>query len=83
MDKYLDFACCHINQTDTVRLAEIERFPPVPAQLLSADNDRLAELVMSGLEAESAVLLTNVDGLLSKRKDQEQWSILAMKIDPR
>src|SRR5262249_21577955 len=29
-----------------------------------SDNDRLAALVMSGLEADALVLLTNVDGLL-------------------
>jgi glutamate 5-kinase len=31
-----------------------------------SDNDRLAALVMSGLEADALVLLTNVDGLLGQ-----------------
>ena len=53
-------------KNDTVSTAELE-----PAESWYAfrrrfsDNDRLAALVMSGLEADALVLrLTNVDGLL-------------------
>jgi glutamate 5-kinase len=56
-----------VNQNDTVSTAEIEPFGEgnrtAPA---FSDNDRLAALVMSGLEADVLVLLTDVDGLLGK-----------------
>jgi glutamate 5-kinase len=36
-----------------------------PRSAAFSDNDRLAALVMSGLEADALILLTNVDGLLN------------------
>jgi glutamate 5-kinase len=56
-----------INENDTVSTAELEydrRLGPSGKQLVFGDNDRLAALVMSKLEADALVLLTNVDGLL-------------------
>jgi glutamate 5-kinase len=56
-----------INENDTVSTAELEydrRLGPSGKQRVFGDNDRLAALVMSKLEADALVLLTNVDGLL-------------------
>jgi glutamate 5-kinase len=65
MEKLIGFGVLPIvNENDTVSTAELE---PVAAGARTAafsDNDRLAALVMSGLEGDALVLLTNVDGLL-------------------
>lgn len=56
-----------INQNDTVSTAELEydqRSAAAGQERAFGDNDRLAALVMSKLEADALVLLTNVDGLL-------------------
>ena len=55
-----------INENDTVSTAELEydRGLVAPGQeRVFGDNDRLAALVTSKLEADALVLLTNVDGL--------------------
>ncbi len=54
-----------VNENDTVSIAELESIG-ASGQRVFSDNDRLAALVMSKLEAEVLVLLTNVDGLLAK-----------------
>lgn len=51
-----------INENDTVSTAELEY--AVGQERVFGDNDRLAALVMSRLESDALVLLTNVDGLL-------------------
>ncbi len=67
MDKLLRFGILPIiNQNDTVSTAEIETIPARTRTAAFSDNDRLAALVMSGLEAEVLVLLTNVDGFLQR-----------------
>lgn len=53
-----------VNENDTVSTAELESLAPDSRTPGFSDNDRLAALVMSGLEADALVLLTNVDGLL-------------------
>ncbi|MGI9066458.1 MAG: glutamate 5-kinase [Pyrinomonadaceae bacterium] len=56
-----------INENDTVSTAELEYDQSLAAsghERVFGDNDRLAALVMSKLEADALVLLTNVDGLL-------------------
>jgi glutamate 5-kinase len=53
-----------INENDTVSIAELESIA-AGGQRVFSDNDRLAALVMSKLDAEVLVLLTNVDGLLA------------------
>src|SRR6266508_6538287 len=56
-----------INENDTVSTAELEYDQSLVAsghERIFGDNDRLAALVMSKLEADALVLLTNVDGLL-------------------
>jgi glutamate 5-kinase len=65
MDKLIGFGVLPIvNENDTVSTAELESVAPGSRAAAFSDNDRLAALVMSGLEAEALVLLTNVDGLL-------------------
>ncbi|MGB7846868.1 MAG: glutamate 5-kinase [Candidatus Acidiferrum sp.] len=64
MEKLLGFGVLPIvNENDTVSTAELETITPGRKAAFS-DNDRLAALVMSGLEAELLILLSNVDGFL-------------------
>src|SRR5258707_1717985 len=55
-----------VNENDTVSTRELESVAPGTQSKAFSDNDRLAALVMSGLEADALVLLTNVDGLLAR-----------------
>ena len=65
MEKLLGFGVLPIvNENDTVSTAELESASGNARTAIFSDNDRLAGLVMSGLEADAVVLLTNVDGLL-------------------
>ena len=65
MDKLLGFGVLPIvNENDTVSTAELESLRQGSRTPVFSDNDRLAGLVMSGMEADALVLLTNVDGLL-------------------
>ena len=66
MEKLIGFGVVPIvNENDTVSTAELEIVGDRPRSVAFSDNDRLAALVMSGLEADALVLVTNVDGLLS------------------
>jgi glutamate 5-kinase len=72
MEKLLGFGVLPIvNENDTVSTAEIEAVGPGKRAGAFSDNDRLAALVMSGMEADALVLLTNVDGLLGKVSKQD------------
>jgi len=67
MEKLIGFGVLPIvNENDTVSTAELESVAAGAGSRTVAfsDNDRLAALVMSGLEGDALVLLTNVDGLL-------------------
>jgi glutamate 5-kinase len=65
MDKLLGFGVLPIvNENDTVSTAELESVAAGPRTPVFSDNDRLAALVMSGMEADALVLMTNVSGLL-------------------
>lgn len=65
MEKLLGFGVLPIvNENDTVSTAELESVAPSSRAAAFSDNDRLAALVMSGLEADALVLLTDVGGLL-------------------
>jgi glutamate 5-kinase len=65
MEKLLSFGVLPVvNENDTVSTAELESVAPGSRTPAFSDNDRLAALVMSGLEGDALVLLTNVDGLL-------------------
>jgi glutamate 5-kinase len=64
MEKLIGFGVLPIvNENDTVSTAELESVGDSPRSAAFSDNDRLAALVMSGLEADALILLTNVDGL--------------------
>src|SRR5215472_12353487 len=66
MEKLIGFGVVPIvNENDVVSTAELETVGEGPRSVAFSDNDRLAALVMSGLEADALVLLTNVDGLLT------------------
>jgi len=74
MEKLLGFGVLPIvNENDTVSTAELES---VGRQAAFSDNDRLAALVMSGLEADALVLVTNVDGFLQKRAGAKQAELV-------
>jgi glutamate 5-kinase len=65
MEKLLGFGVLPIvNENDTVSTAELEWLGTGSRSPVFSDNDRLAALVMSGLEADVLVLLTDVAGLL-------------------
>lgn len=65
MEKLLGFGVLPIvNENDTVSTVELESVGTEARSAAFSDNDRLAALVMSGLEADALVLLTDVDGLL-------------------
>ena len=70
IEKLLGFAVLPIvNENDTVSTAELES---VGRQAAFSDNDRLAALVMSGMEADALVLVTNVPGFLRKKAGAKQ-----------
>ena len=72
IEKLLGFGVLPIvNENDTVSTAELESVGSPARTAVFSDNDRLAALVMSGLEADALVLLTNVDGLLRQQQLQE------------
>jgi glutamate 5-kinase len=59
-----------VNENDTVSTSELEYDQGLAAsghERVFGDNDRLAALVMSKLEADALILLTNVDGLLLQK----------------
>lgn len=72
-----------VNENDTVSTAELEY---QGAGLIFSDNDRLAALVMSKLEADALILLSDVDGLLVHPPGKEPpdstfdegWSVLPL-----
>jgi glutamate 5-kinase len=69
IEKLLGFGVLPIvNENDTVSTAELESVRSGIRKGAFSDNDRLAALVASGLEADALVLLTNVDGLLGNWK---------------
>src|SRR5258705_11946343 len=72
MEKLLGFGVLPIvNENDTVSTAELESVDG-GRQAAFSDNDRLGALVMSGMEADALVLLTNVDGFMRGRGGQMQ-----------
>ena len=53
-----------VNENDTVSTAELDYLNIRAGERIFSDNDRLAALVMSHVEADALVLLTDVDGLM-------------------
>jgi glutamate 5-kinase len=83
MEKLLGFGVLPIvNENDTVSTAELESVGTNPRTAAFSDNDRLAALVMSGLEADALVLLTNVDGLLEANSGVSRVIPLVLEITP-
>jgi glutamate 5-kinase len=81
IEKLLKFGVLPIvNENDTVSTAELEYLGTGTGRFFG-DNDRLAALVMSKLEAEALILLTDVDGLMTS-KDHGQVIPLVEKITP-
>jgi len=69
MEKLLKFGVLPIvNENDTVSTAELAYLDDGTERIFG-DNDRLAALVMSKLEADALILLTDVDGLFRKTKN--------------
>ncbi len=60
-----------VNENDTVSTAELEYLEGGQGRVFS-DNDRLAALVMSKLDAEALVMLSDVDGLLDRRESPHE-----------
>src|SRR5215472_1838878 len=77
-----------VNENDTVSTAEIESLEAESRTAAFSDNDRLAALVMSGLDGDVLILLTNVDGFFQKRparshEDPDRGTIpLITKVTP-
>jgi glutamate 5-kinase len=53
-----------VNENDTVSTAELDYLNLRAGERIFSDNDRLAALVMSHIDADVLVLLTDVDGLM-------------------
>jgi glutamate 5-kinase len=53
-----------INENDTISTAELDYLNIRAGERIFSDNDRLAALVMSHIEGDVLVLLTDVDGLM-------------------
>jgi glutamate 5-kinase len=53
-----------VNENDTVSTAELDYLNIRAGERIFSDNDRLAALVMSHIEADALVLLTDVGGLM-------------------
>jgi len=79
MEKLIGFGVLPIvNENDTVSTAELESVAAGPRTAAFSDNDRLAALVMSGLEADALVLLTNVDGLLRQESGNGSAEVISL-----
>ena len=61
-----------VNENDTVSTAELEYLGDGARTPIFSDNDRLAALVASRLDANALVLLTNVEGLLRLAPKEKQ-----------
>ncbi len=69
MEKLLKFGVLPIvNENDTVSAAELAYLSDGTDRIFG-DNDRLAALVMSKLDADALILLTDVDGLFRQTKN--------------
>ncbi|MGD1212025.1 MAG: glutamate 5-kinase [Candidatus Acidiferrales bacterium] len=79
MERLIGFGVLPIvNENDTVSTAELESVAAGPRTAAFSDNDRLAALVMSGLEADALVLLTNVDGLLRQESGNGSAEVISL-----
>ncbi|HYK38563.1 MAG TPA: glutamate 5-kinase [Candidatus Eremiobacteraceae bacterium] len=82
MEKLIGFGALPIvNENDTVSTAELEEKGEGRRAAFS-DNDRLAALAMSGLEADALVLLTNVPGLMRGKSGASETFSYIEQITP-
>jgi glutamate 5-kinase len=82
MEKLIGFGVLPIvNENDTISTAELEEKGEGRKAAFS-DNDRLAALVMSGLEADALVLLTNVPGLMHSKGNTTETLGYVAQITP-
>jgi glutamate 5-kinase len=82
MEKLIGFGVLPIvNENDTVSTAELEEKSHGRRAAFS-DNDRLAALAMSGLEADALVLLTNVRGLMQSKDGAAEMIGYVRQITP-
>lgn len=82
MEKLIGFGVLPIvNENDTVSTVELEEKGEGRKAAFS-DNDRLAALAMSGLEAEALVLLTNVPGLMHSKGNATETLGYVAQITP-
>jgi glutamate 5-kinase len=82
MEKLIGFGAVPIvNENDTVSTAELEE-KGTGRKAAFSDNDRLAALAMSGLEADALVLLTNVAGVLRTKAGATDVLSYVPKITP-
>jgi len=61
-----------VNENDTVSTAELEYTLEGSRTRIFSDNDRLAALVASRVDAQALILLSNVEGLLRMRPKHEE-----------
>ncbi len=71
-----------VNENDTVSTAELEYVGAGPRTRIFSDNDRLAALVTSKIDANALVLLTNVEGLLQMQGTHQTLIPLVQQITP-
>ncbi|HJZ64080.1 MAG TPA: glutamate 5-kinase [Candidatus Acidoferrum sp.] len=82
MEKLIGFGVLPIvNENDTVSTAELEE-KGAGRKAAFSDNDRLAALAMSGLEADALVLLTNVPGFMHSKESSTETLGYVAKITP-
>jgi len=82
MEKLIGFGVLPIvNENDTVSTAELEEKGEGRKAAFS-DNDRLAALAMSGLEADALVLLTNVPGIMRAKSGPAETLSYIERITP-
>ena len=82
MEKLIGFGVLPIvNENDTVSTAELEE-KGEGRKAAFGDNDRLAALAMSGLEADALVLLTNVSGLMHSKGNSDEVLGYVAQIKP-
>ena len=82
MEKLIGFGVLPIvNENDTVSTAELEEKGGGRKAAFS-DNDRLAALAMSGLEADALALLTNVPGLMRTKSGTAETLGYVERITP-
>src|SRR5215475_12964247 len=82
MEKLIGFGVLPIvNENDTVSTAELEE-KGAGRKAAFSDNDRLAALAMSGLEADALILLTNVPGLIHSKDNSTKTLGYVAQITP-